>query len=137
VAIANCDVEHGIGTEEDPARQVAACLPRVRNKNFFDVGELGSAKTSACNGQSKAVAITLRVGNVNHLVLREFRMQHDKVQRVAIFVRRSPDGVRKKDSIADHPQLAILFRNENSAAVRKCQAPRMVQTKSDGNYADL
>jgi len=82
VAIANGQIQCPIGAEQHPSGEVSGGLPRVGHKDVTDIGERRALETSACQGERIATLPPLWVGEIDESVLRELRMDGDRVEAI-------------------------------------------------------
>src|SRR5262249_54009142 len=128
IAVADGYIKRSVRSEVDSPCQIAAGLPCVRDENLLNIGELGAAQASTCDAQREPLLTALRIREVHQLILGEFRMDRDEVQQVCGFTwsrRRSPDRLRRKDAIANYPQVAVALGYEDRSCVDKRQPPGM------------
>ncbi len=138
IAIADGEIELAIGTELRASGRRTG-TPGVGLEDLLDVRERLAVEARARRRDRRLRAARLHVRQIHEPVLRELRVQHDRVQAARGDRRVGPSGDRRRieHSLADDAQGAGQLGHEHVGAARqKRQVPRPNETGYDGRHAD-
>ena len=131
VALPDAHVEHAVFAKRELRAEVdAARVPVVGDEQVLDVDEGLAVEAAARERRGPFLLLTLRVGQVHELVLRELWMDGDLEQAALTHgehLRCPGHRHRVERAAADDAQLAGFLRDEDVAVRQEREAPRRRQ----------
>jgi hypothetical protein len=155
VAVANGDVQRAVGSEQHSSCEVSGCFPRVGNKHLLNLTEFRAIETPASDRERAALRTSFGIRDVDEVVLRELRMDDDRVQTVCSGFGRCrcsrtrrwrrrrrhgrsfPHWLRIEYAVADDTQTSRAFGDQYVPVGQKGDAPRVNQPGRNRDDANL